>query len=137
MPLEDFKVHVRLKLFALWCSVMFFYIYGDYFELYQPGKLRGMLAGTGPFGQVSQTVLFGMSIIMIIPSLMPFFSLVLPPTVNRLLNITLGALYSIVMVLAVRGAWHFYVFYGAIEIALTLLIIWYAWNWPKQRIGGA
>ena len=26
---EDIKVHVRFKLFALWCSVMFFYIYGD------------------------------------------------------------------------------------------------------------
>jgi hypothetical protein len=39
LAFEDIKVHVRLKLFALWTSVMFFYIYGDYFELYQSGKL--------------------------------------------------------------------------------------------------
>jgi hypothetical protein len=36
MAFEDIRVHVRLKLFALWSSVMFFYIYGDYFELYTP-----------------------------------------------------------------------------------------------------
>ena len=135
MPLEDLKIHVRLKLFALWCSVMFFYIYGDYFELYQPGKLQGMLAGSGPFGRVSQAVLLGMSTIMIVPSLMPFLSLVLPPRINRLLNIAFGALYTTVMVLAIRGAWHFYLFYGLIEIALTLLIVWYAWTWPKRPSG--
>ena len=33
MAFEDIRVHVRVKLFALWPSVMFFYIYGDYFEL--------------------------------------------------------------------------------------------------------
>jgi hypothetical protein len=111
---------------------MFFYIYGDYFELYQPGKLQGMLVGTGPFGQVSQAVLLGMSTIMIVPSLMPLLSLVLPPGVNRLLNIVFGALYTVVMVLAIRGAWHFYLLYGSIEIALTLLIVWCAWTWPKR-----
>jgi hypothetical protein len=30
MAFEDISVRVRLKLFALWSSVMFFYIYGDY-----------------------------------------------------------------------------------------------------------
>ena len=34
MAFEDIRVHVRLRLFALWCSIMFFYIYGDYIELY-------------------------------------------------------------------------------------------------------
>ena len=33
MACEDIKAHVRFKLFALWSSVMFFYIHGDYFEL--------------------------------------------------------------------------------------------------------
>ncbi len=114
---------------------MFFYAYGDYFELYQPGKLQGMLAGIVPFGRISQSVLLGMSAIMLIPSLMPFLSFVLPPKVNRLLNIAFGALYTVVMVLAIRGAWHFYLLYGLIEIGLTLLIVWYAWTWPKQLSG--
>jgi hypothetical protein len=68
LAFEDIKVHVRLKLFALWSSVMFFYIYGDYFELYQPGKLQEIIAGTMPFGAISQRALLGMAAVMIIPA---------------------------------------------------------------------
>jgi hypothetical protein len=132
LEFKDTQIHVRLKLFALWCSVIFFYIYGDYFELYQPGKLQGMLAGVVPFGHMSQEVLLGMSTIMIIPSLMPFLSLALPPGINRIFNIALGIVYSVLMIVVIRGGWHFYMLYGLIEIVLTVLIIWYAWTWPKQ-----
>jgi len=108
---EDIRVHTRFKLFALWCSVMFFYIYGDYFELYQPGKLQEMIAGRMPFGAVSQGVLLGMAAIMVIPSLMPFLSLVLPAGVNRWVNVVFGAVYTVIMILAIRGGWHFYIFF--------------------------
>jgi Family of unknown function (DUF6326) len=111
---------------------MFFYIYGDYFELYQPGKLQQMIAGRMPFGAISQGVLMGMAAVMVIPSLMPFLSLVLPAGVNRWANILFGAVYTLIMILAIRGGWHFYVSFGLIEITLTLLIVWYAWTWSKQ-----
>jgi hypothetical protein len=130
--LEDVKIPVRFKLFALWSSVMFFYIYGDYFELYQPGKLQGMMTGKMAFGAISQGILLGMSALLAIPGLMVFLSLVLPLRVNRWMNIVLGAVYTVVMVLAVQGAWHFYVFYGLVEITLTSLIVWFAWTWPRQ-----
>jgi Family of unknown function (DUF6326) len=132
MAFEDIKVHVRFKLFALWTSVMFFYIYGDYFELYQPGKLQDMLSGRMPFGAISQGALLGMAAVMIIPSLMPFLSLVLPAAVNRWVNIVFGVIYSVIMIVVIRGGWHYYVLYGLIEITLTVLIVWYAWTWPRQ-----
>ncbi len=128
---DDPKVNVRLKLFALWSSVMFFYIYGDYFQLYQPGQLRDMVAGKTALGAVSQGILLEMSAIMIVPSLMPFLSLVLPAKASRWVNIVAGALYTAIMVLAIRGQWHFYILYGWIEIVLTALVVWYAWTWPK------
>jgi hypothetical protein len=131
---EDIKVHVRFKLFALWSSVMFLYIYGDYFELYRTGKLQEMIAGRMPFGAISQGVLLAMASVMIIPSLMPFLSLALPAGVNRWVNIVFGTLYSVIMILAIRGGWHFYILYGLIEIALTTLIVWNAWTWPKCPI---
>ena len=130
---EDIKVHVRFKLFALWSSVMFFYIYGDYFELFQPGKLQDMLSGRTPLGAMSQGVLLGMSAIMVIPSLMPFLTLVLPAGVNCWVNIVFGVVYSLIMILVIRGGWHYYVFFGLIEIILTILIVYYAWTWPKQN----
>lgn len=43
--LEDYKVNIRIILSALWTTVMFCYIYGDYFELYVPGKVNGLLNG--------------------------------------------------------------------------------------------
>src|SRR6202140_4653894 len=129
---EDIKVHVRFKLFALWSSVMFFYIYGDYFELHQPGKLQDMLSGRMPLGAISQGALLGMAAVMIIPSLMPFLSLVLPAAVNRWVNIVFGVIYSVIMIVVIRGGWHYYVLYGLIEITLTVLIVWYAWTWPRQ-----
>ena len=130
--LDDIKIHVRFKLCALWTSLMFFYIYGDYFELYQPTKLQNMTAGNTTFGPVSQGVLLGMSAIMIIPSLMPFLSLALPTRANRWTNIVAGAIYVVIMILAIQGSWHFYIFFGLIEITLTALVIWYAWTWPKS-----
>lgn len=111
---------------------MFYYIYGDYFELYQPGKLQEMLSGRTALGTATQSTLLGMAAVMAVPSLMIFLSLVLPPAANRWMNIVLGAVYSLIMVLAIQGSWHFYVFLGLVEIVLTLLIIFYAWTWPKQ-----
>lgn len=130
--LDDIKVHVRFKLSALWCSVMFCYVYGDYFELYQPAKLQEMLSGRTALGAATQGALMGMAAVMAVPSLMIFLSLILPPTANRWMNIVLGAVYSVIMVLAIRDSWYFYVLLGLIEIVLTLLIVWYAWTWPKQ-----
>jgi Family of unknown function (DUF6326) len=112
---------------------MFCYIYGDYFELYQPGKLQEMLSSRTALGAATQGALMGMAAVMAVPSLMIFLSLTLPAAANRWMNIVLGAMYSVIMVLAIQGSWHFYVFLGLVEIVLTLSIIWYAWTWPKQR----
>ena len=131
--LDDIKVHVKLKMSALWASVMFCYIYADYFGLYVPGSLQRVLAGKmGPLGPVTQMVLLGTSATLAIPSVMIFLSLVLKPNFNRCLNIVLGVLYTSI-ILMTMWRWAFYIFYGVIEIALTGLVVWYAWNWPRQK----
>jgi Family of unknown function (DUF6326) len=130
--LDEIKVHVKFKLSALWSSVMFCYIYGDYFQLYQPGQLQAIIAGKMAFFVITQWVLLGMAAVMAIPSVMVFLALVLPPRVNRWANIILGAVYTVIMILVIQGGWHFYVFFGLIEITLTGLIVWYAWTWFKQ-----
>ena len=43
--LENTKVNIKIKLAALWTSVLFCYVYGDYFELYVPEKVDGLLSG--------------------------------------------------------------------------------------------
>jgi hypothetical protein len=132
--LEDSKVPVRYKLAAIWTSVMFCYIYVDYFELYIPGKLQGMLSGKMlPIGAVTQGVLLGTSIMMAIPSLMVFLSLVLKAPASRWLNIILGIIYTAIQLAVISGSgWAFYIGIGLLEAALTALIAWTAWKWPRQ-----
>ena len=131
--LEDIKVHVKIKLAALWASVMFCYIYADYFGLYVPGALQGMLQGKmGPLGPTTQGVLLGTSVVMAIPSVMIFLSVALKPNLNRWLNIIFGVIYTVI-ILITMWAWAFYIFFGIIEVVLTGLVVWYAWNWPKQE----
>lgn len=133
--LDDAPVSVRVKLSLLWASVMLCYIYCDYFELYVPGKLQKMLDGLiGPLGAVTQGVLFGTAVMMAIPSLLVFLSVALPATFSRLANIVLGIVYSLIMLMVVLSpAWVFYRFFGVLEMALTMLIVWYAWTWPRTR----
>lgn len=131
---EDVKVHVKLKLAGLWTSLVLCYLYGDYFGLYKPGKLQGMLDGIGVAGApTTQGVLLGASILMAVPSVMVFLSLVLKPRANRWMNMILGVIYTVIMLVTMWGAsWKFYVFLGTVEVALTATIVWYAWNWPRH-----
>ena len=137
--LDDFKIHTKLKLSLLWASTMSCYIYCDYFELYVPGKLQGMLQGNiAPIGPVTQGALVGTSILLAIPSVMIFLSATVSPRTSKLLNLIFGAFYTLMMaMLAVKASWYFYKFFASLEALLTALVFWYAWTWPKTSASGA
>jgi Family of unknown function (DUF6326) len=132
--LEDIKIPIRLKLSALWTALMFCYVYGDYFGLYPPGQLKGMLQGDGPVGPTSQASLLAVSVLMIVPCLMTFLPLVLPAAANRWINIILALAYALVVAATMPGAWLFYLLFCGVEILLSLLIAWYAWRWPRATL---
>lgn len=135
--LADPKVSVKVKLSGLWTSVMFCYIYADYFGLYKPGNLQAMLAGKmGPLGPTTQGMLVLTSAMLAIPAVMVYLSLTLKPGLNRWLNITFGVLYSLIIVVTAWREWAFYKFWGVIEVALTMAAAWYAWRWPLQDSDG-
>jgi hypothetical protein len=132
VKLADEKIHVRLKLAALWTSIMFCYVYGDFFSLYQPGKLSHLLAGRTPLGPTTQGMLVGFAIVVLIPSVMVFLSLVMPARLARWISIVLGVLYSLIMLAAAFGAWSYYVLLAAVEVVLSLAVVWLAWKWPRE-----
>jgi hypothetical protein len=131
--LQDVRVPTRYKLSATWASVMFCYVYADYFELYVPGKLQGMLAGRmEPLGSVTQGVLAGTSVMLALPSLMILLSMVLPASVCRWFNLVIGLIYTAIQLLVISGSgWTFYIGFGLLEATLTALVAWTAWTWPK------
>lgn len=132
--LEDFRINVKIKLSALWVSLMFCYVYGDYFQFFVPGHIADLMTGKAILD--TPVKLLAAAILMAIPSLMIFLSLTLKPKINRLLNMIFGVFYTLVMLLVVITSisqWNaFYTFFGLVEIILTLLIIWNALNWSKK-----
>jgi hypothetical protein len=141
--LHDVKIHVRLRIASLWAAIMFLYIYNDIFSLYVPGALRQVLSGKmGALPPTSPDLLLAFAGSMVPPSLMVFLPLVMSPAATRWASIGVGLLYAAFVgwTLTAPEAWSFYLFLGVIEIALSLLSVWYAWTWPRsapaQSAGG-
>jgi hypothetical protein len=130
---EDFKINVKLKISALWVAVMFCYVYGDYIQIYVPGILADAMAVKAT--AETQLEFFAVALLMAMPSVMIFFTLVVQPKINRWLNIILSTLYIVILITTnLTETWVFYLFLTAIEILLSVAIIWYAWKWPKADI---
>lgn len=133
-PLENFEVPVKFKLAGLWTSVLSCYIYGDFLGLYKPGYLKQVVNGAGLLGPEpsSQGSLLAVAILIAVPAVMIFLSPVLTPTLGRWMNIGVGAILTVIVLMTVPGSWAFYIFLSTIEVVLQLLVIWYAWHWPRQ-----
>ena len=132
--LEDIKVNVKLKLAALWASFMFLYIYVDYFGLYMPDHIKNILAGKMWVIDITPVILLAALASVTIPALMIFLSIALSAKVNRWTNIIVAAVYIPYTLFNLAGeAWIHMVFGAVVEVVLLLLIILYAWKWPKQK----
>ncbi len=139
--LEDRRMPVQAKLAAAWTSLMFLYIYVDYFHLYKPGSIDDILAGvvhefdTGP-----TFVALGLTL-MAIPSLMILLSTTLPARVNRTINLVVATLYIPVSIYNADGeSWTYFYFYGlsiGLEVLLLAFILRAAWTWPRRTASPA
>ena len=130
--LEDIKVSLKVKLAALWASLMFVYSYVDYFHLYMPGSLADLLAGKVFVFKITQAFLSSALVSMTIPALMIFLSVALTANVNRWTNIIVAVVYIPYTLTNLAGeAWIHMVFGAIVEIIFLCLIIRYAWKWPR------
>ena len=135
--LDNPRVNIKIKLSALWTSVVFCYLYGDYFELYVPEKVDSLLTGVNVLDSPSKLLIA--SIILAIPSLMVALSILLNPRVNRFLNVFFGILFTLMMLLIGANSltpWYsFYAFLAFLESLITILIVWFAWKLPREAVG--
>ncbi|MBO0888470.1 hypothetical protein J2P12_05155 [Candidatus Bathyarchaeota archaeon] len=125
----------KVGLSTLWVFLMFNFLYADVIALFDftfNGK-----GGAGSI-QFTQGLLLGFSIELEIPMAMIILSRILSLRVNRWANIIVGAAFAAVTLLIqfivpiVNGTTtSYYLFFGVIEIATTLFVVWYAWKWPK------
>ena len=131
--LEDVHVPVKLKLAALWAATMFLFAYGDLFTLYRADKVREILGGEIAGIDVTGAFLLAVSVYVAIPSVMVFLSLALRPGASRLTNLAVGVVYALTIIASAVGeGWAYSIFLSVLEVALVLLIVWFAWNWPRR-----
>jgi hypothetical protein len=130
--LEDINVSLKVKLAALWASLMFLIIYLDYFHLYMPGKIEDILNGRVFVFEITQGFLTVALALVTIPALMIYLSVALPAKVNRWVNIIIAAVNIPNILFNLAGeAWMHMVFGAVVQVVLLGLIIRYAWQWPR------
>ena len=128
---------IRVRLSVLWLFATLNYIYADVFFCID-------VLGSGKGGpsvlHFSPAAWLGIAVLMEIPMAMILLSRILKPTANRRANIVAGMIETaavlltsfILPILHVTGTSSYYVFFGAIEVVCTSLIVWYAWRWQRE-----
>jgi hypothetical protein len=129
---EPAPVNVRIKLSALWTSMLFVFACVDLFSLYRRDFRADLEAGSISGFIVNQAFLSATTVYVVVASLMVFCALILRPRIDRIINITLSIVYALTIVAGAIDEWNYVIFGSAIEVALLASIAYYAWNWPKQ-----
>jgi len=127
-------IPVQVKLSVLWIGVMFFYVYADIKAFLQTGYIEQVISGEIYGFVLNQVSLLYAAILMSIPPVMAFLSLILKPSVNRIVNIVLGILHILLAIGILFGpgeTWAYYYWYTALEVGFHVLIVFHALRWPK------
>lgn len=129
---HDPVISPRVKIAALWASMLFLYVYVDLFSLYRDDIRADIEAGKMSSFTIGQAFLLGVTIYIAVPSVMVFLSLVLPAKMTRTASIVLAVLYAVTIVGGVVGESNYYYIAGSLaEVALLAGVVHYAWTWPK------
>lgn len=127
---------VRIILSALWAARMLSSLQGDSTRFHDPVALKELVAGTSEI-PVTNMMLLVLSIILSLPIVMSFLSLILKEKVNRRINLGIGiffVLFELIFLIFVYSqAATYEIFWGLAYLAFAALVVWYAWKWPKQE----
>ena len=128
---RDYWINPRIKIAALWASMMFVFVCVDLFSLYRGDVRADIEAGKIAAFTIGQGYLLGVTIYVVVPSLILFLSLVLPVRAMRMANIVLAVLYALTIAGSAVGEWNYFILGSLTEAALLACIAYYAWTWPK------
>ena len=118
----------RTRFFTLWTFATLNYVYADVVTLFDKSVTTTL----------SQTALLGAAILVETAIAMVLLSRVLKYRPNRWANIIVGIINTVAVLVSLLVATPalYYAFFATIEIATTIVIVWYAWTWrvsPKIR----
>jgi len=129
---QDYWINPRIKISALWTAMLFIFVYVDLFSLFRADIRADIEAGKIFAFTIGQVFLLGVTIYVVIPSLMVFLGLVLSARVTRMVNVVVAVLYAVTIAGGAVGESNYYYILGSlIEVVLLAGIVYYAWTWPK------
>ncbi|HAX71256.1 MAG TPA: hypothetical protein DCY14_16700 [Anaerolineae bacterium] len=116
----------QIILSGTWVSLMLIYLLGDVLRIFS-GDYK-----TGEMGKIqfTQGMWLGISVLMLLPILMVFLSLVLDQPVNRWANIIVAVfffLFNLVGLPTYPSAYDKFLL--AVSLVFNGLTVWYAWRW--------
>ena len=121
---------VRIKLSALWVSLMLTYFLGDVLRIFSGDFEAGEIGGMAG----SQAMYLAVAIVLLLPIVMVFLSLTLKRPVNRWANIIVAIFLFAFNLIGISGYPGVYDrFLIAVSFAFNVLTVWYAWRWPKPE----
>ncbi len=114
---------------------MFMYAYADLLGFYDRRLIESILEGNMPvFGPITPGLRLGIAVLMSVPSLMIFVSIVAPKSVSRWTNVVAGVLLTLVIVATlVMESPLYYKYFGLLEVVLTIYVVWTAFKWTGQH----
>lgn len=115
----------RLIISATWVVATLIYLYGDVLRIYYGGDQPQALAGM----KLNQFAWLGIAVLMLMPILMVFLTLVLPQSVNRWANIIVAAFFFLFNLVGLPTYPPLFdKFLLAVSIGFNVVTIWYAWR---------
>ena len=115
-------VEVKNILAFLWIAVMLCYLLGDVMRIFagdfKPGEIEGK--------PMTQSMLIGMAVIMVIPIVMAFLSLIIDFPINGWVNIIVAIFFIIFNLAGMKGYKAYDIFLLIVSFVFNVLTIIYA-----------
>ncbi len=115
----------KIMLPATWVVVTLIYLYGDVLRICSGDQAKSMANLN-----FNQFVWLGIALLMLIPILMVFLTLVLPQSVSRWANIIVAAFFFLFNLVSLPTYPSLYdKFLLAVSLVFNGVTVWTAWNW--------
>ncbi|MCP4761838.1 MAG: hypothetical protein GY870_08650 [archaeon] len=115
---------VNIILSLIWVATMLTYLLGDVMRIFagdfKPGEIEDV--------KMTQGMVFGMAVIMVIPIFMVILSISLDFPLNGWVNIIVAIFWFIFNLAGLKGYKAYDKFLLIVSMGFNILIVWYAWN---------
>jgi uncharacterized protein DUF6326 len=126
MQIQD----VQIRLSVLWVALMLTYLLGDVLRIYAGDFTAGEIGGI----EITQAMVLGISIVLLLPIIMVVVSVTVGGPVNRWANIVVAIGLFAFNLIGLPGYPGLYdKFLIAVGLGWNALTIWFAWTWTPAQ----